>query len=210
MHQYLQQRHLLAKSSVAEIKTKNKAVKLADRIFETNADKQLAEQLEDGIIFRKISPKLAKAIQNFNRDTPVGVEKISADTFLISAGTEGKAPLPSILYKVVCSEKKSQYMKLSPEMVIELIHKHYGYDGIAGLKMELLRAGETAQYRNNTIYGYFDAKELLATFDVNYDELADTLRKRAKIPGKKLRYSKKKLSNLIDETKALQHSKHAI
>ena len=101
-------------------------------------------------------------------------------------------------------------MKLSSENIIDLVYRHYGNDGIAGLKMELLRAGETAQYRNNTIYGYFDAKELLATFDVNYEELADTLRKRAKIPGKKLRYRKKKSSDLLDEAKALQHSKHAI
>ena len=111
---------------------------------------------------------------------------------------------------LVCSEKKSQYMKLSPEMVVELIHKHYGNDGIAGLKMELLRAGETAQYRNNTIYGYFDAKELLSTFDVDHEKLSSLLRSRARIPEKKLRYVKKKSSNLIDEAKALQHSKHAI
>ena len=46
--------------------------------------------------------------------------------------------------------------------------------------MELLRAGETAQYRNNTIYGYHDAKELLATFDVNYEELGDYSEKEIK------------------------------
>jgi len=111
---------------------------------------------------------------------------------------------------LACSEKKSEYMKLSSENVIDLIYKHYGNDGIAGLKMELLRYGNTAQYRNNTIYGYFDAKELLATFDVDNSELADVLRKRAKIPGKKLHYVKKKQSNLLDDAKKLQNTKQAI
>ncbi len=101
-------------------------------------------------------------------------------------------------------------MRLSPEMVIQLIHKHYGNDGIAGLKMELLRSGQTAQYRNNTIYGYLDAKELLHTFDVDYEQLALLLRNRARIPEKKLHHIKKRSSKLIDEVQALQQSKQAV
>lgn len=111
---------------------------------------------------------------------------------------------------LTCSETKNEYMKLSSNEVIELIFKHYGSDGIAGLKMELLRAGETAQFRNNVVYGYHDAKQLLATFDVNYEDLGITLRKRAKIPDTKLKHVKKKTSNLIEEAKKLQHKKQAI
>ena len=59
---------------------------------------------------------------------------------------------------MTCSETKNEYMKLSPDNVIELIQKHYGNDGIAGLKMDLLRMGETATVRNIMVYGYFDAK----------------------------------------------------
>ena len=109
-----------------------------------------------------------------------------------------------------CSETKSQYMRLSAQNTIDLIFKHYGNDGIAGLKMELLRSGETAQYRNNVVYGYHDAKKLLTTFDVDQEELSSLLRTRARISEKKLRHVKKKSSDLLDEAKALQHSKHAV
>lgn len=113
---------------------------------------------------------------------------------------------------LVCSSTKNEYMKLSPEQITELIFKHYGNDGIAGLKMELLRSGETAQFRNNVIYSYFDAKQLLTTFDIDggYEALGDYLRKRAKIPDKKLKHVKKKQSELLQEAKNLQLVKQPI
>ena len=59
---------------------------------------------------------------------------------------------------MTCYETKNEYMNLSPDNVIEVIQKHYGNDGIAALKMDLLRMSETAQFRNSMMYGYFDAK----------------------------------------------------
>lgn len=113
---------------------------------------------------------------------------------------------------LTCSDTKNAYMKLSPEQITDLMFKHYGNDGIAGLKMELLRAGETAQFRNNAVYGYFDSKQLLATFDIDggYEALGNYLRKRAKIPDTKIRHVKKKVTDLIEEAKALQTRKSAI
>lgn len=111
-----------------------------------------------------------------------------------------------------CSETKNEYLKISPEVITDLVYKHYGNDGIAGLKMEMLRSGETAQYRNNVVYSYFDAKQLLTAFDIDggLEALGDYLRKRAKIPDKKLRHVKKKQSDLLEEAKASQMRKQAI
>lgn len=171
-----------------------------------NKLKQFAKTTRDQFLKGKFTIKKSKKeLQEYTTDHP-------GRLFMCYDGN-----YPRFFFSVkesclTCSGTKNEYMKLTPAQIIELISKHYGNDGIAGLKMELLRAGETAQFRNNTIYSYFDAKKLLTTFDIEggMEALGMALRKRAKIPDKKLKHVKKKSNDIIEEAKKLQSVKQAI
>lgn len=73
--------------------------------------------------------------------------------------------------------------KVYPREIINLMKKYYGKDGTAGLKLALNEVGEQLQYRNRTIRAKAIAKEILATFDTDKEELAKVMRTDARIPG---------------------------
>ena len=95
-----------------------KAQELAERIYSNPKDLRLAEKLENDVIFRRKSEKLARAIKKSNRETPVGVEKISNDSYLISAGTENKTPLPMVLYRTGKNKKSTVFSPVDPDGII--------------------------------------------------------------------------------------------
>ena len=104
-----------------------------------------------------------------------------------------------------CSSDKGHLRKTkaTPQQIIKLAEKYYKKDGVAGLKQALLFAGHTHQFRNNLVYAMNTAKEILATFDVNKEELADVLRKRAQIPDKRLYTIKAKKKNFEADLEAI-------
>lgn len=109
-----------------------------------------------------------------------------------------------------CSNKKSELKKTeaSPEEIVKLAEKYYKKDGIAGLKQALLLTGHNQQFRNNTVYAFNTAREILSTFNVNLDELADHLRKRAQIPDKRLYTIKRKEKDLIADLMEIRNKQN--
>lgn len=105
-----------------------------------------------------------------------------------------------------CSKDSHKLMKTqaTPDEIIQLCYKYYKDDGIAGLKLALLLAGQTMQYRNNPIYGFNTAKEILSIFDVSHEDLALKLRDRAKITDKRLYTIRKKQINFVEDLKSIR------
>jgi hypothetical protein len=103
---------------IKNIKTGNKNKKIAqnlgNEIFETNVDKALGIKLSKDPNKTK---KLSNAIRKSNRETPVGVEKINANSFLISAGTESK-PGPSILANFGKGKKSTVFTQIKTDELL--------------------------------------------------------------------------------------------
>lgn len=105
-----------------------------------------------------------------------------------------------------CSKDSHKLKKTqaTPDEIIALAEKYYKKDGIAGLKLALLLAGHTLQYRNNPVYGLNTCKEILSTFDVDTEALAIKLRERAQITDKRLYTIRRKNLDFIKDLKDIR------
>lgn len=105
-----------------------------------------------------------------------------------------------------CAESENQHLKIKahPSDVIKLAEKYYKKDGVAGLKLALLVAGYSEQYRNNTVYGFNTAQEILQSVDVDRQELALELRRRAQIKDTRLYTIRKKKVDFIKDLEDIQ------
>ena len=92
----------------------------------------------------------------------------------------------------------------TPEEIIELAQRYYGNDGIGGLKAALLNIGRSEQYRNNFVYAYSAAREILGGFDVDLDALAMLLRRRAQITGQPRYARKTKTKDLLADLEEIR------
>ncbi len=82
------------------------AQSVGEKIFQTNTDKALGIKLAQDTTK---TGKLSNAIIKSNRKIPVGVEKITPKSFLITAGIESKKPLPSILFNIGKNAKSTVF-----------------------------------------------------------------------------------------------------
>ena len=105
-----------------------------------------------------------------------------------------------------CSKEANKLKKVqaTEEEIIALVQKYYKIDGIAGLKDAILLGGHTTQYRNNRVYAFNLAVELLQVFDVDVEKLAIKLRDRAKITDKRLYSIRKKKINFMGDLMELR------
>ena len=112
-------------------------------------------------------------------------------------------PMKSCNY---CSSDKGQIKKTkaTPTEIIKLCEKYYKKDGIAGLKQALLLGGYHQQYRNNTVYAFNMAKEILSSFDIDMEALADELRKRAQIPDTRLYTIKRHQKDFLKDLESIR------
>lgn len=110
-------------------------------------------------------------------------------------------------YCGLCHEKGQDLKKTeaTPKEIDQLICKYYGTkDGRAGMKLALVNAGVTHQFRNKPVYAYNIAYDLLSTFDVNKEELADYYRDIAQIKDKRLYTPRKKKVDFFADLKAIR------
>ena len=105
-----------------------------------------------------------------------------------------------------CSREanKLKRTQATPDEIIALAEKYYKKDGIAGLKLALVLSGQTEQYRNNTVYAFNTAKEILSSFDVDTEALAIKLRERAQIKDKRLYTIRKKNLDIMSDLKEVR------
>ena len=105
-----------------------------------------------------------------------------------------------------CSKDTNKLKKTqaTPDEIIALAEKYYKKDGIAGLKLALALSGHTEQYRNNTVYGFNTAKEILSTFNVDVEALSLRLRERSQIQGKRLYTIRKKKIDFFSDLQELR------
>lgn len=106
----------------------------------------------------------------------------------------------------LCSKDKNKHSKIkaTPRDVIRLAKKYYKLDGIAGLKLALTLQGITHQYRNNLVYAFNTALEILSTFDVDPEALASEMRKDAQISDKRLNAISKKRLDFVKDLEDIQ------
>lgn len=105
-----------------------------------------------------------------------------------------------------CSKDKNKLAKVkaTPQEIIKLAEKYYKKDGRAGLKLALLLAGFTAQYRNNTIYAFNMAREILQSFDIDLEALALVLREQAQIKDPRLYTIRSKRTNFLEDLEKIR------
>ncbi len=105
-----------------------------------------------------------------------------------------------------CDIKKNKHSKTkaTPKDIIKLAQKYYGKDGIMGLKLALLLAGQTLQFRNKTVYTFNTGQELLASFDIDQEELALELRSNARIKDTRLYTIHKKKTDFMKDLVEIQ------
>lgn len=92
-------------------------------------------------------------------------------------------------YCGLCSEGGQELKKTqaSPQEIDQLICNYYGVtDGRIGIKLALVNAGVTHQFRNKPIYAYNMAFDLLSTFDIDKEALGSYYRSKAQITDKRL------------------------
>jgi hypothetical protein len=109
---------------------------------------------------------------------------------------------------VLCAVDKTKIEKklnATPDEIIDLSLKYYGKYGPAGLKLGLLLAGQTTQYQNKLIYAFFMGKELMETFDIDREKLANRLRERAGIKGKGLMTPRRKKVDFFADLEKIRH-----
>ena len=110
-------------------------------------------------------------------------------------------------YCNLCSEHGQKLSKIeaTPEEIDKLICRYYGVkDGRAGMKLALTNAGVTHQFRNNVVYSFNLAYDVLSVFSVDPDKLADYYRKIAQIPDKRLYTINKKKKDFIADLKEIR------
>ncbi len=107
----------------------------------------------------------------------------------------------------LCSKDKKQIKKTqaTPDEIIQLAQKYYANHGIAGLKLALLTTGQTAQYQNQVIYSYNTCKEILSSFDINLEQLAQRMRERAQIRGTRLYTIRKKKTDFVADLEKIRN-----
>lgn len=105
-----------------------------------------------------------------------------------------------------CAEGENQHVKIKahPNDVIKLAKKYYKDDGIAGLKLALLVAGHTEQYRNKTVYAFNTGQDILQSIEVDREELALELRKKAQIKDTRLYTIRKKKVDYLKDLEDIQ------
>ena len=94
---------------------------------------------------------------------------------------------------------KIPQIKVTPREVILLMQKYYGKHGKAGLKLALNEVGNEEQFPNRTINAKRIAIEILSTFDIDKKDLAETMRKDARIKAKAHYMSRIKKLNLYQD-----------
>ena len=107
----------------------------------------------------------------------------------------------------VCKSGKirgDKYLKLSVSDAIKIIDNRYGKDGRSGLKLALLKHGQTQQYRNNIVYAYMDSIKLLSEADIDLELLSKTVRAMAGIKDKRL-YNINKNFNIEKELEKIKN-----
>jgi len=113
----------------------------------------------------------------------------------------------------LCDPKKDRIprIKVTSREIINLSKKYYGkHDGIAGLKLAVQEAGQEAQFRNRTIYAKRIASEIIQTFDLDLIDLAETMRKDARIPNKALYTIRKKKVDFFNDIKDMRENEGKI
>ncbi len=92
-------------------------------------------------------------------------------------------------YCGLCSEGGQELKKTqaTPKEIDQLICNYYGTkDGRAGMKLALVNAGITHQFKNKPIYAYNLAYDLLSTFEIDKEALGSYYRDTAQITDKRL------------------------
>ena len=92
-------------------------------------------------------------------------------------------------YCGLCSEGGQELKKTqaTPKEIDQLICNYYGTkDGRAGMKLALVNAGITHQFKNKPIYAYNLAFDLLSTFEIDKEALGTFYRNTAQITDKRL------------------------
>lgn len=101
------------------------------------------------------------------------------------------------------SGNRGNYMKVTEDEVIKILDNRYGKDGRSGLKLAVLKYGQTQQYRNNVIYGYTDAMKILSSVNVDIESLSKKIRGLAGIKDKRL-YNVNKNIDILKELEKIK------
>ena len=97
--------------------------------------------------------------------------------------------LVDLQYCGLCSEggQELQKTQATPKEIDQMICNYYGEkDGRAGMKLALVSSGVLHQFRNKPVYAYNIAYDILSTFNVDKEALADYYRELAQIKDKRL------------------------
>ncbi len=147
-------------------------------------------------------------VRQDNKDSPL-YNKVGQFRFIMVYDTiDVKFYLVDLEYCKFCSEGGQDLKKTqaTPKEIDQLICNYYGVkDGRAGMKLALVNAGVTHQFKNKPIYAYNVSLELLSQFEVDKEALADYYRELARITDKRLYTPRRKNVNFfkdLDEIRA--------
>ena len=115
--------------------------------------------------------------------------------------------LVDLEYCGLCSEGGQELEKTqaTSKEIDQLICGYYGTkDGRAGMKLALVSSGVLHQFRNKPVYAYNIAYDLLSTFDVDKEALADYYRELAQIKDKRLHTPRRKKTDFFKDLRDIR------
>lgn len=99
---------------------------------------------------------------------------------------------------------KHKKTKATPQEIIKLAEKYYGKDGRAGMKLALMLAGHTEQFRNKVVYSLNTSKEILSTFETDNEKIALQLREDAQIKDPRLYSIRRKKTDFVKDLEQIR------